>query len=55
MSLRKIKKNNFDGLRDEIRADICIPGGILFMWGVVPSISFAISVAFSQKNSILAL
>jgi hypothetical protein len=25
------------------------------MWGVVPSISFAISVAFSQKNSILAL
>jgi hypothetical protein len=26
-------------LRDETRADICIPGGLLFMWGVVPSFS----------------
>jgi hypothetical protein len=26
-----------------------IPGGLLFMWGVVPSFSFAVSVAASQK------
>jgi hypothetical protein len=37
MSLCKIQKNNSKSLRDEIRADICIPSGLLFMWGVVSS------------------
>jgi hypothetical protein len=32
-----------------MRADMCIPGGLLFMWGVVPSFSFAVLVAASQK------
>jgi hypothetical protein len=30
-------------------------GGMLFMWGVVPSFQFVVSVAVSQKNLILAL
>jgi hypothetical protein len=30
---------------------MCTPCGILFMWGVVPSFRFAISVAASQKKS----
>jgi hypothetical protein len=38
-----------------MRADMCIPGGLLFMWGVVPSFPFAVSVAASQKNSISVL
>jgi hypothetical protein len=38
-----------------MRDDICIPGDLLFMWGVVLSIPFSISVAVSQKKSILAL
>jgi hypothetical protein len=42
--------NNFEGLRDEMGDDMCIPGGILFMRGVVPSFSFAVSVAASQKK-----
>jgi hypothetical protein len=33
---------------------MCILGGLLFMWGVVPSFRFAISVAASQENPILA-
>jgi hypothetical protein len=37
MSLCKIQKNNLEGLHDETRADICILGGILFMWNVMPS------------------
>jgi hypothetical protein len=37
------------------RADMCIPAGLLFMRGVLPSFPFAVSVAISQKNLILAL
>jgi hypothetical protein len=37
MSFCKIQKNNSESLHDETRADICIPGGLLFMWSVVPS------------------
>jgi hypothetical protein len=29
---------------------MCIPGGLLFMWGVVSSFSFVISVAALQKT-----
>jgi hypothetical protein len=48
-------RNNFEGLRDETGVDMCISGGLLFMWGVVPSFPFAISVAPSQENPILTL
>jgi hypothetical protein len=48
-------ENNFEDLRDKTRADVCIPGGLLFMWGLVPSFPFAVSVAASQKNLISAL
>jgi hypothetical protein len=41
--------------RNKTRADIFIPGGLLFMWGVVPSFRFRVSVAASQKNPISAL
>jgi hypothetical protein len=34
---------------------MCIPGGLLFMWGVVPNFPFVILVAASQKNPISAL
>jgi hypothetical protein len=34
---------------------MCIPGGLLFMRGVVPSFRFSISVDASQKNLISAL
>jgi hypothetical protein len=34
---------------------MCILGGLLFMWGVVPNFVFSPSVAASQKNMILAL
>jgi hypothetical protein len=34
---------------------MCTPCGILFMWGVVPSFRFAISVAASQQNPISIL
>jgi hypothetical protein len=40
-------KNNSKDLRDETRADMCIPGGLLFMRGVVPSFPFAVLVAAS--------
>jgi hypothetical protein len=48
-------KDTSEGLHFEMRADMCIPDGLLFMWVVVPSFPFAVSVATSQKNSILAL
>jgi hypothetical protein len=35
-----------------MRANISIPGGLLFMWGVMPSFRFHVSVAASQKNLI---
>jgi hypothetical protein len=34
---------------------MCIPGGLLFMWDVVPSFPFAVLVVASQKNLIPAL
>jgi hypothetical protein len=34
---------------------MCTLCGLLFMWGVVPSFLFVISVAASQKNPISAL
>jgi hypothetical protein len=48
-------ENKFEGLRDKMRADICFPDGLLFMWGVVPSFSISVSAATSQKNPISAL
>jgi hypothetical protein len=30
-------KYSSEGCRNKTRADICIPGGLLFMWGVVPN------------------
>jgi hypothetical protein len=38
-----------------LRADMCIPDGLLFMWGFVPNFSFAVLVVASQKNPISAL
>jgi hypothetical protein len=38
-----------------VRADICILGGLLFMWGVFPRFWFHVLVAASQKNFILVL
>jgi hypothetical protein len=43
-------KYTFEGCQNKIRADICIPGDLLFIWGVVPSFRFRISVAASQKT-----
>jgi hypothetical protein len=34
---------------------MCIPDGLLFMWGVVPNFPFAVSVVASQEKPILAL
>jgi hypothetical protein len=47
-------ENNSKGLCEETRTSMCIPGYLLFMWGVVLSFPFAISVAATQ-NPILAL
>jgi hypothetical protein len=41
--------------RSETRADMCIPGGLLFMWGVVPNFWFCVSIATSQKNLVSVL
>jgi hypothetical protein len=48
-------EDNFEGLCDKKRDDMCIPGILLFMWGVVPSFLFDSLVAASQKNPISAL
>jgi hypothetical protein len=45
----------FEGYRNKTRPDICIPGGLLFMWGVFPSFRIRVLVAASQKNLISAL
>jgi hypothetical protein len=37
MSLCKIQKITLKVCAMKQRADICIPSGLLFMWGVVPS------------------
>jgi hypothetical protein len=39
----------------ETRDDMHALGGLLFIWGVVPSFRFAVSIATSQKNLISAL
>jgi hypothetical protein len=54
-SLRKNPENKSEGLRDEMRSDMCILGGLLFMWGVVSSFTFAVLMSTSQKNPISAL
>jgi hypothetical protein len=38
-----------------MRADMRIPGGVLFKRGVFPSFQFCVSVAASQKNLISVL
>jgi hypothetical protein len=38
------------GLRIKTRADMDIPGGLLFMWGVTPSFRLAVLVAASHKT-----
>jgi hypothetical protein len=48
-------EDTLEGLCVETRADMYIPGGLLFIWGVVPSFLLSVSVAASQKNLILAL
>jgi hypothetical protein len=40
-------KYTSEGCHNETRADMCIPCGLLFMWGVVPSFWFRVSVAAS--------
>jgi hypothetical protein len=43
------------GCRNEMRAYMRIPGGLPFIWGVVPSFQFNFLLAASQKNPISAL
>jgi hypothetical protein len=54
-NLHKIRKNAFEGLHNKTRADMRIPSGLLFMWGVFPGFRFRVSVAASQKISISIL
>jgi hypothetical protein len=44
-----------EGSRNETRDDMRIPCGLLFMWSVVPSFGFRVSVAASQKQPVSAL
>jgi hypothetical protein len=44
-------ENTSEALRDETRADMCIPCVLLFMWGIVSSFRLAFSVAFTEKKS----
>jgi hypothetical protein len=44
-------ENNSEGLHDKTRADMCIQGGLLFIWGVVHSFPFAVSVVALQKKT----
>jgi hypothetical protein len=48
-------KNTSEGCRNKTRADMCIPGCLLFMWGVFPSFRFRVSVAASPKSPSSAL
>jgi hypothetical protein len=48
-------KKYLQRLCNKMRADMCIPGCLLFMWGVFPRFRFRISGAASQKNPISAL
>jgi hypothetical protein len=48
----KFKKYS-EGCRNKTRADMRIPGGLLFMWGVFSSFRFRVLVAASQKTLIL--
>jgi hypothetical protein len=49
-SLHRIQKYTSEGFHNETRADMCIPGGLLFMWGVVSSFRFRVSIAASHKK-----
>jgi hypothetical protein len=53
--LAQNSKNTSEDRRNKKRADMRIPGGLLFMWGVFSSFRFRVSVAASQKNPILVL
>jgi hypothetical protein len=53
--LAQNSKNTSEGCRNKTRADMRIPGGLLFMWGVFSSFRFRVLVAASQKNPILVL
>jgi hypothetical protein len=44
-----------EGFCNETTADMHILGGLLFMWDVVPSFRFRVSVAASQKNPVSTL
>jgi hypothetical protein len=48
-------KYTSEGFHNETRADMRIPGGLLFMWGVAHNFQFHVLVAASHKNPILAL
>jgi hypothetical protein len=54
-NLHKIQKNTSEGCRNKKRANMCMLGGLLFMWDVFPSFQFGVLVAASQKNLISAL
>jgi hypothetical protein len=43
-------KKYLQRLPQKKRADMHIPGGLLFMWGVFPSFRFRVLVAASQKT-----
>jgi hypothetical protein len=43
--------NSSEGCRNKMRADMHIPGGLLFMWGGFPSFRFHVTVAASQKKT----
>jgi hypothetical protein len=43
-------KYTSEGCRKKTRNDMCIPGGLLFMWCIFPCFQFRVSVAASQKK-----
>jgi hypothetical protein len=47
--LAQNSENNSEGLGVETKADICISDSLIFMWYVVRSFRFAVSVAASPK------
>jgi hypothetical protein len=48
--LAQNSKNTSEDCRNKMRADMRIPGGLLFMWDVFPSFQFHVLVAASQKT-----
>jgi hypothetical protein len=53
--LAQNSKSTSKDYHNKMRADMHIPGGLLFMWGVFPHFRFRVSVAASQKNLISLL